>query len=148
VCPGVGYEDAVETLGEPDCYTFYYEFDGYVGGSISCEWRAGIELDFDDLDQDGVADPFATSYAVALNESFDGGTDGGLGIGANMGCFVEELGQPDAVSFDAVDGVWLPSYAYWGGYGVAVSDSYGPRDSYLADGVVDGIRLYGSTIEL
>lgn len=147
ICTGMSYDQVVAVAGEPDdCYSFWYTFDAYTGGSLNCEW-AGVDADFDDLDQDGAADVGSATYGVSLTDTHEGGTDTGVGIGANFGCLVDELGDPTDVRFAAVGKDWLVSGMNWDEHGVYAYDNYDARGDYEPDGRIDSMNLYGSTAE-
>ncbi|MFN7143576.1 MAG: hypothetical protein ACK4YP_07375 [Myxococcota bacterium] len=147
ICSGMTYDQIVTEAGEPDdCYTFWYTYDGHTGGSLNCAW-AGVDADFDDTDHDGVADVGSSTYGVGLTGSHDGGTTTGLGIGATFACFVDELGYPDSVRFEALDKDWLVTSMSWSEHSVYAYDYYDARGGFEPDGVVDTMTMYGSTAE-
>lgn len=94
VCANTSYASFVDVLGEPaDCDP---------SDSTKCEWDEGVAGYFDRLD--GEVDPESVASALYVTESFTGSDENGLGIGVSLGCFIEVLGQPEAVEAVLVAG--------------------------------------------
>ncbi len=84
-CLGMTYGEIKAVLGEPDNL------------SVWAFWEEGIIIEFvDPIDE--LTDE-SRSNAVSANSDYAGGTSTGLGIGATMSCFVEDLGTPDVATF-------------------------------------------------
>lgn len=152
VCVGDAPDQAVATLGEPDeIYEFSYSYNGYESGSLYYVWAIGLELIYEDDDQDGVPDTTIWSspsaYALMISLPWDGGTSDGLGLGASLSCFVDAFGTPGSVDFDFEDYKLYPTYLSWD---VDYYSSMNVQDRYLNktgeygayDGFVDGVTFY------
>lgn len=149
ICPEITAEEAVALLGEPDSViTFLSEYDGYAFSLVVYTWDSGIELVFDDEDQDGVPDPGVDAGYVDVLLPWEGGTTDGLGLWASVSCFVDALGAPDSIDFTNTDTGFALTYAHWSSSGISIRDELqnkdGPDGSYgEPDGLVDEIVLYG-----
>ena len=102
---------------------------------LSCGWFNTIRVYFDDNDLDGIPDEFDAATAIYIDDTWDGTTDSGLGIGVSMRCFLDEYGVPDELDFRSEDGViQLTGFEY-----IAIGLDISASSSEI--GIVDGINL-------
>lgn len=124
-CIGDSLADLEATWGAGDC-------DG-----DECEWTTGIKADFD-----GNADDGGLVETLTVREPFAGADEDGLGIGVEIRCFAEKLGQADTATFSSEDGLYFPYGIFWHSPSVSVFDDDAILDS--GDFRVDAIYLHGS----
>lgn len=91
--------------------------------------------------------PDGGAQYLSVDLPWDGGTTTGLGLGATMSCFVEQLGDPDQVEFERdYAGDWWMTYGAWssGDYYLTVWDwEENSSSAFRPDGLADHIGLYG-----
>jgi hypothetical protein len=142
-CAGMTYVEMNAALSEDGiCEGYTVTYPDFTYSNTNCEWRDGeIKGFFDDDDNDGVPDAEDTTYAIYLNLPYTGSSPKGLGLGASMGCFLQEFGTPEGVSFeiDAFD--YMLERMEFADFVV-----YDYRENagtyYDPDGLVDRITLY------
>jgi hypothetical protein len=134
VCLGTPWPEATATLGDPG--SCIYIVDGAV-----CFWDLGLVISFADTEADGTPDDDATAYAIAVNPPFDGGTVDGLALDASLGCFVDALGDPDAVSFGHYDEAWLVRSLAWNDLFFTVYDFDAADGIGQPDGLPDFVQF-------
>lgn len=137
VCVGMTAGAIQDAFGEGECAGA----PGYPG-FVSCYWRAGLTITFADRDLDGVLDEDAVNEGMYVYAPYAGGTTAGLGSGASMSCFVDELGEPDRVEFASGPNGYQPASLYWVDWGFGVFDEY-TVDDYGQDGVSDYLYIAG-----
>ncbi|MFZ5477549.1 MAG: hypothetical protein ACOZNI_12305 [Myxococcota bacterium] len=105
VCLGDTWPDVRSVKGRTTCYTLL--------AVAHCYWDDGQLVAFPDEDEDGTPDEDAGAVIVALNQPWDGGSDEGLALDANAGCFVDVLGLPDGISMTATSEGWALRALEW-----------------------------------
>ncbi|MCO4744815.1 MAG: hypothetical protein KC912_08500 [Proteobacteria bacterium] len=111
--------------------------------NVFCDWSNGVSTSFADEDEDGEVDVGAVAGSLSVDAPYAGGTTTGLGIDANMRCFVDVLGMPDTVEYaEKADGTYgLRSMNYYD-EGLFVDDLWNGAN-YEPDGSVDGLFIMG-----
>ena len=137
-CVGMTFDALVGALGRGECQT-YESYPGWVG----CWWDVGISTSFLDEDYDGLPDREDRNDGLYVYTPYPGSTEDGLGVGASMSCFVEDLGYPDSAQFQSSDEGFLPNVFYWEQLGLYVYDEYVGNTAYGQDGTVDYLFLQG-----
>jgi hypothetical protein len=138
-CPNMTYPTINEILGEEgDCNTSSWDKDYLI-----CEWTIGLDIGYDDKDEDDVPDSNALSDRIHLYPPYMGGTIRGIGVEANPRCFVDELGMPSYIGWVEVGTELLIRdfiYEHWGMW----TYDRGRYDSTdRPNGYIDEIYLYG-----
>lgn len=114
LCVGMTYDEMVASVGS-DADSVDADYDGY----LFVGWDdLGVYLWLHDADEDGLPDPDDTTWRIVVQPWFAGTTDDGLGTDMSLACFVDVLGDPDAITFEP-DGGWHPaSLIYYVGFTV------------------------------
>lgn len=93
-CVGMGGSLVVGVLGPPvGCAP--------VGtGVLACAWNGGVSAVFLD-DGNGTPGPGDVAVELTAELPFDGGTVGGLGVGSDTRCWIDQLGTPWEAALEA-----------------------------------------------
>lgn len=134
VCLGSLWPDVREALGKPQLCTFI------VDGTV-CSWSSGLVASFADGDGDGTPDDEATAYTISINRPWDGGTTDGLALDASLRCFVDVLGDPDAIGFGRYGDEWLVRSMIWNELYFSVYDFQGEDGVGAPDDEPDFVQL-------
>ena len=137
-CVGMTFAQINAALDE----TGRCEPDEYTEFSTDCAWSNGVSTNFDDEDGDGQPDEGSVAYSWSLSAPYDGTSFDGLGVDAQMQCFLRGLGDPDSVSFYDMTGELVLYSMSWYEQGVFVYDIWGPNYG-PPDGRVDWVFVAG-----
>jgi hypothetical protein len=107
---------------------------------VACDWANGLGMHFDGTGPSPADDAIGTVFTV--ESPFLGTTDGGLGVGVSLGCYVEALGAPESVVPDS-EVADLPSSATWRGDVHFTAFDFGGNGAGTSDGFVDQLLIYG-----
>lgn len=144
LCVGDSVSDAFATFGTPDATSLYtITYEGYVFTYVSHLWANGISASYDDEDADGVLNPGDRVISLTVELPYSGGTMDGLGLGANIACFLDEIGDPDQVEFWPTGDAYRVSYVWWSRADLSIGDTSlnGTGEFGISDGLVDSINL-------
>lgn len=109
---------------------------------VYCDWGSQDTIAyFDDVDEDGVADPDYPTPSIYVGPGFPGATPEGLVAGISIDCFVRERGLPTAFETTESDGLYWLSWFEWDDGAFWVIDYYDAEDELGGDGIVDWIYL-------
>lgn len=125
--------DAIEVAGEPECVESY-------GGSLSCNWE-GVRITTPDADGDGRPDEDSLISSITVQIPFEGADGRGLGLGANMTCFLEALPRPTEIGLYREESDLHVVEARWGTMELHVSAGGWLGQNYSRDTYVGRITL-------
>lgn len=130
ICAGDDVGTAAAVAGEPACD------DGDT--ILTCDWGKGLSVYLYDLSGDGLSDDDLILF-VSVEIAYDGLTTDGLGISADMTCFLEAYGEPTGLSVQEDAGWTVTSLDY---PQFSVGDSrVNKSGDYAPDGLADSLFL-------
>lgn len=136
LCAGDGYADAMAARPGAACEVY---IEGFI---FECVWeRTGLSAWVYDVDGDDVMDPNDPLWMLNVDLPYLGSTSEGLGLGADMKCFIDVLGEPDEINVARSDDAWQILSMSYGD--VSISDYVTNKNQdYASDGLADGITFY------
>ncbi|MCB9674073.1 MAG: hypothetical protein H6737_03095 [Alphaproteobacteria bacterium] len=139
-CANDTFAQMVTALGDDvDCVTTTFDAE-----LVYCTWgELGIDGLFEDDDRDDEPDPGARTDRIHLFPPYTGATIDGVGIGANVACFLDSLGHPERLLLADVGGEMMVREMFYDGIGMVAQDLGADDDSGLPNGFVDHMYLYG-----
>ncbi|MEZ4323293.1 MAG: hypothetical protein R3F61_37865 [Myxococcota bacterium] len=140
-CADDTFVEMVEALGdEVVCVTTTFD-----NKQVYCTWEAlGVDGLFLDDDRDTVPDANRRTDRIHLFPPYPGSTADGVGIGANVSCFIDSLGHPDRMVVYDVGGELMVRDLLYDQYGLSAYDQGTDDESGLPNGYVDNMYLYGA----
>lgn len=140
VCAGDTFDDMVAALGPIDCVTTTFD-----NQQVYCTWpELGIDALFVDDDRNSIPDPTRRTDRIRLFPPHAGATVDGVGIGANIRCFIDSLGNPERMNLVDVAGQLTIRDLLYDSFGLLAFDQGFDDDSSLPNGYVDNMYLYGN----
>ena len=139
-CAGMTYPEINEVLAEEGtCATA-------SGNSerVYCTWQVGIDGYFVDADKDTLPDSGAKTSRIHVFAPYTGALSQGAGIESTPACYVQELGEPDWVVLEDVEGVLVARELKWSSVGLDLYDRGNDDGSGVPEGDIDEMYLYGA----